>query len=130
MHDMQVTVEEWKDVLINGSIAEQLFTYEHINNHINEYSPKDINSIVQGIFPILLEIKKIAEAPNEIILIVAEVMTKMRAYIQDEDVRRGVFIHASKCVNRFLKNYKHARIISELMITYQKEKGMIDVVQN
>jgi hypothetical protein len=130
MHTIQSTVEEWNTIFISGSIAEKLFTYEQISNHLNEYSRQDIEYIVEQIFPILMETLKRSEAPVEIILIVADIMTKMRPYIHDENVQRGVFIHASKCIKNFLKSQKHARIISELMGAYQPEKGREDVIQN
>ena len=126
MHDVQGTVFEWLVILNNGSIAEKLFTYEELNNHIQEYSIQDINYIVDKIFPILLEAIKKAEDPEELLLLIASLMTKLKPYIHDDDVRRGVFIHASKLIRRFLRNHKHARIISDLMLAYQKEKGEDD----
>lgn len=129
MHTIEAVVEEWISTFSNGSIANQLFTYEQLNNRILEYSEKDINYIVEKIFPILLEIIKRSEAPNEILLTVAEIMTKLRPYIHDDDVRRGVFIHAAKCVNNFLRSQKQARIITNLMVAYRKEKGVDDLVQ-
>lgn len=123
MTSIQNSVEDWLLIFDHGSIAEQLFSYEEINNRLGEYSAHDINYVIERLFPFLLETLKRAEAPNEILLIIADIMTKMSPYIQDEDVRRGVFIHASRCVRHFLSNIKHVRIMTNLMLAYQEEKG-------
>ena len=50
MTKIEGQVEEWKEILVDGSVADQLFTLEEISNHINEYPYKEMLCIFASIY--------------------------------------------------------------------------------
>lgn len=115
-------VSEWLKVLNNRDhFAEILFSCEEIYRHFEEYSETDIRYILDNLVEILIDLMMSNDTPDEIILSVASILTKMRPYIKDDRLRQRIFINGSGIVTRYLKSYKKAKVIGDLMSSYRPE---------
>ena len=122
MQAVKRQVADWLSVLNNRErFAEILCTCEEIYQHFNEYGENDIRYIIENIVEILIDIMIHDETSDEIRFSIVSILTKMRPHIKNEGIRRSVFINASNIVAKYLKSYKKAKLIADLMAAYRPE---------
>lgn len=120
MTKIEGQVEEWKEILVDGSVADQLFTLEEISNHINEYPYKDVMYFCEHLLRHLLVFYSKEDTPNELVLIVATILKNIAAYVKDQRERQVIFIKTSKLIPRFLKSHNQTKLMADVMIAYQR----------
>ena len=124
MQSVKVQTEKWllETDPKNNSVAIIMFACEEIDHHFIDYSDGDIHYIVDRVIPRFCDLIEPDLFPDEVVLIVASTLTKMRPYVVDDETRHKIFILSSKLILKFLKTPKKARAIADLMMAYQRER--------